>query len=347
MKKCLISGGAGFIGSNCAARLIKAGHSVTILDNLSRKGSVCNLEWLKSECGADSFQFVRGDIRDAELVRNTVKPNDAVIHLAAQVAVTSSVNDPRNDFEINALGTLNVLEGARLSGKNPMVVFSSTNKVYGGLEEEEVIETPTRYNFVNLPFGISEKQPLNFHSPYGCSKGTADQYVRDYGRIYGFPTVVNRLSCIYGPHQFGMEDQGWVAWFLIKGLLKQNFTIYGNGKQVRDLLYIEDLINAFEFYINNPEKVAGEIFNLGGGAKNSVSVWYELKPFLDEIFERSVQPSWGDWRPGDQKIYVSDIGKAEKIIGWKPQVSVQVGIKKLHDWLSNNIPTLNAVIDPS
>lgn len=344
MKKCLVTGGAGFIGSNCAARLIKNGYNVSILDNLSRKGSVANLAWLKKEFGERSFEHISGDIRDVDLVAKATKDCDAIVHLAGQVAVTSSVKDPRYDFEINALGTLNVLEGARLSNRNPLVIFSSTNKVYGGLEDEEVIETPTRYTFVNLPYGISEKQPLDFHSPYGCSKGTADQYVHDFGRIYNFPTVVFRLSCIYGPHQFGMEDQGWVAWFLIRSLLNERFTIYGNGKQVRDLLFIEDLIDAFEIGIKNSNTVAGQIFNLGGGVENSVSVWYELKPFLDEIFSCSIQPSFGEWRPGDQKIYVSDIRKAEKILGWKPKITVQNGVSKLHSWLNDNLETLREVI---
>ena len=245
-RKILITGGAGFIGSNYACRRIINGDEITIFDNLSRKGARENLEWISSTAHEKSFTFIEGDIRNYDLLKSAVKAKDIIIHLAAQVAVTSSVNDPAFDFSVNASGTFNVLEAARMSGKRPLVIYASTNKVYGEIKGASVIEEKTRYAFEDLPAGISEKQALDFHSPYGCSKGCGDQYVRDYSRIYHFPTIVFRQSCIYGKRQFGIEDQGWVAWFVIAAVMGKQITIYGDGKQVRDLLYIDDLMNAYD-----------------------------------------------------------------------------------------------------
>jgi len=245
-RNILVTGGAGFIGSNYVHRLLQRGEKVTVYDNLSRAGAPRNLRWLEESYGKDAFRLVAGDVRDASLLTATAREADVIVHLAGQVAVTTSVVKPREDFEINALGTFNVLEAARLSERNPIVFYSSTNKVYGGMDDVEVAETPTRWQYKDLPFGCPETQPLDFHSPYGCSKGAGDQYVRDYGRIYGLRTVVFRQSCIYGPRQFGVEDQGWVAWFVIAAVTGRPLAIYGDGKQVRDLLHVYDLFDVYD-----------------------------------------------------------------------------------------------------
>jgi CDP-paratose 2-epimerase len=259
-----------------------------------------------------------------------------IYHLAAQVAVTTSVEDPRTDYETNATGTLNTLEAARLSGRNPTVVFTSTNKVYGGIEDVPVVELDTRYAFHGLPDGIPESRPLDFHSPYGCSKGAADQYVRDYARIYQLPTVVFRMSCIYGPRQFGNEDQGWVAHFLISALTGRPIMIFGNGKQVRDVLYVDDLVRAFRLAVDRIDKTAGEVFNIGGGAGNTMSIWHEFSGLLAQLAGREVPVAFGDWRPGDQPCYVSDIRKAKRAMGWEPLVRKETGVRRLWDWVSSH-----------
>jgi CDP-paratose 2-epimerase len=336
-KKSLITGGAGFIGSNYAHRLIKKGETVVLFDNLSREGAKDNLEWLKTEFGKDAFQFIEGDIRNSEEIEAAAKTADIIIHLAAQVAVTTSVVNPREDFEINALGTFNLLEAARKSGRQPVVIFASTNKVYGGLEDLKVVEDDTRYRLADFPNGIDEKRILDFHSPYGCSKGSGDQYVRDYARIYQLPTVVFRQSCIYGTRQFGIEDQGWVAWFVIATQLGKCISIYGDGKQVRDLLFIDDLLNAYDLAIGQIDHVAGEVFNIGGGIKHTISIWKEFKPILEQIHNKEISFESFDWRPGDQKIYVSDTQKIERITGWCPTVSVIEGVRMLNNWVKENI----------
>jgi CDP-paratose 2-epimerase len=332
----LITGGAGFIGSNYVARLLKRGENVTVYDNLSRNGGPLNLRWLRETFGADAFRFVHGDLRDAALLTATAREADVIVHLAGQVAVTTSVTHPREDFESNALGTFNVLEAARLSGRNPIVLYASTNKVYGGMEEVSVVERATRYEYADLPLGMPETQPLDFHSPYGCSKGTGDQYVRDYARIYGLPTVVLRQSCIYGSRQFGIEDQGWVAWFVIAALLERPITIYGDGKQVRDILYVEDLLDAYDAAIANIQRVAGRVYNIGGGAANTLSIWAEFGPLLARLFGREIPVSRADWRPGDQKVYISDIRKAQAELGWSPRVDVETGVRRLYEWVAAN-----------
>lgn len=332
----LITGGAGFIGSNYVSRLLSRGEKVTIFDNLSRPGSRLNLEWLREVYGDSSFKLILGDIREANVIKEAARDADVIVHLAAQVAVTTSVQKPREDFEINALGTFNALEAARASGKKPIFLYTSTNKVYGEMENIPVVEENGRYGYKDLPFGASEEQPLDFHSPYGCSKGTGDQYVRDYARIYGLPTIVMRQSCIYGIRQFGVEDQGWVAWFIIAAITGRPITIYGDGKQVRDLLYIDDLLNAYDAAIQNPTKSAGQVFNLGGGLPNAVSVYQEFFPLLEKIIGKKVEVTWGEWRPGDQKVFISDIRKAEAVLGWIPQVKVAEGIRRLVDWVKSN-----------
>ncbi len=330
----LVTGGAGFVGSNLAADIVSRGDQVTVFDNLSRRGTERNLEWLRKTCG-EKLEFVKGDVRDFEAVRRTVARARVIYHLAGQVAVTTSVAEPREDFEVNALGTFNVLEAARLNGRRPALVFTSTNKVYGGMEDLEAVEEGDRCRFSSGVLGIAEDRPLDFHSPYGCSKGAADQYVRDYARIYGLPTVVFRMSCIYGPRQFGNEDQGWVAHFLISGAKGRPLTVYGNGKQVRDILYVADLVRAFRSAAERIETARGRVYNIGGGANNTLSL-LELLAMMRDRFGYRVEPSFAAWRPGDQPIYVSDIRRAREELGWEPATGRDEGIRKLHDWIKAN-----------
>ena len=340
----LVTGGAGFIGSNVAASYVHEGHRVTVFDNLSRPGSERNLAWLRSQPGADDrLQHVLGIVRDAELVRSVVGAADVdlVFHFAAQTAVTTSLVDPRDDMETNVGGTFNVLEAVRQSEARtpPAMFFTSTNKVYGGLEHRPTREIATRYRFVDSQLheqGISESEPLDFHSPYGCSKGAADQYVRDYARIYGLRTVVFRMSCIYGTRQFGNEDQGWVAHFLISVATGRPLTIYGTGKQVRDLLFIEDLVAAFHQAAEHIDTTAGHVYNIGGGPPNTLSIWPELQPRLNALAGRPVVAQMEAWRPGDQPVYVTDSRAAGRDFGWRPKVSVDEGLSRLWDWIADN-----------
>lgn len=336
MTQVLITGGAGFIGANLAHRLLAQGQKVTILDNLSRSGCQRNLQWLYETYGPDSFRLVQGNITDFEVVCRAAEGAGRIYHLAGQVAVTTSVKNPRQDFEDNALGTFNALEAARLVANDPVFLYSSTNKVYGGLEDVSVAEGDTRYYFKDQPTGIAESQPLDFHSPYGCSKGAGDQYTRDYGRIFGLKTVVVRQSCIYGYRQFGIEDQGWVAWFIIAALKGRPITIYGNGKQVRDLLFIEDLLDFYETAISRPEITAGQIYNVGGGPENALSIWAEFGPMLAEAIGQPIPVNRADWRPGDQLVYISDIRKAQRELGWQPKISTKDGVTRLFNWIRDN-----------
>jgi len=333
--KALITGGAGFIGSNLTHRLAGEGHDVVVYDNLSRKGASKNVAWLRAEHG-DRWTLVEADIRDYEALRRAAAGADVIYHLASQVAVTTSVQDPRHDFEVNALGTFNVLEAARASGKRPIVLYASTNKVYGGMEDVVVVEGAQGYAYRDYPYGIPESYPLDFHSPYGCSKGTGDQYVRDYARIYDLPTVVFRQSCIYGTRQFGVEDQGWVAWFLIAAVTGQPITIYGDGKQVRDVLWVDDLIDLFQAAVGRIDVTAGQVYNVGGGPANTLSVWHELGPMLAALLGREVPVGRDDWRPGDQRIFVADIRKAERALGWRPRVDKAEGVRRLYEWVVAN-----------
>jgi CDP-paratose 2-epimerase len=333
----LITGGAGFIGSNYVARLIRRGENVKVFDNLSRAGARLNLLWLNQEFGTDGFQMVAGDVRNPEEIQNAARDADVIVHLAGQVAVTTSVINPREDFEINAMGTFNVLEAARAGVHNPIVIYASTNKVYGGMEGLRVAEEDTQYRYVDFPMGISETQPLDFHSPYGCSKGAGDQYVRDYQRIYDIPTIVFRQSCIYGPRQFGIEDQGWVAWFVIAAVTGKPVTIFGDGKQVRDVLFIEDLLDAYDSALNHIDHSAGCVFNVGGGPTKTLSIWKEFGPLLEKYCGRPISTCGGDWRPGDQRIYVSDIRKAAVELGWEPKVGPEEGVQRLFTWVRDNI----------
>ena len=336
----LITGGCGFIGCNAAQRFLQLGHTVTVLDNLSRRGSDRNLEWLRTQ---GAFEFIKADIRDVELMNETANRGafDVVLHLAAQVAVTTSVVEPREDFEINALGTFNVLEAVRKYSPRSIVLNASTNKVYGKLPDLEIKEGAKRCELPALPFGVAETQPLDFHSPYGCSKGAGDQYMIDYARIFGLRTVNFRQSCIYGYRQFGVEDQGWVAWFTIAHESNRPVVIYGSGRQVRDILFIDDLIDCYLAAIERIDDVAGTTFNVGGGPENTLSL-LELLDALKAYSGREVVHSFEDWRPGDQPVYVSDIRKARELLEWQPKISVKQGLERLHGWVSSNPEVLLA-----
>lgn len=334
--RILVTGGAGFIGSNLVNRLLQEGNQVTILDNLSRSGCSSNIAWLQDTHGENSFELIQADIADCDAVKQSTEGAERIYHLAGQVAVTTSVTDPREDFQTNALGTFNILEAARLVGNDPILIYASTNKVYGGMEEIEITEAENRYQYENLPNGIPEIQPLDFHSPYGCSKGAGDQYVRDYARIYGMRTVVVRQSCIYGYRQFGVEDQGWIAWFIIAALKKRPISIYGDGKQVRDILFIDDLLDAYQAIVDNIDRAAGRIYNIGGGAENTMSIWTEFGPLLENLLGEPIPVTHADWRPGDQPVYISDISRAASELDWRPQVSVEEGVTRLFHWIKKN-----------
>lgn len=334
-KSCLITGGAGFIGTNLADYYLSRFKKVIIFDNFSRNGTRENARWLKEKHG-DLVQIVEGDVCfTGRHFRTLIEEVDTVFHLAAQVAATTSVENPSDDFEVNARGTLNVLEAIRRSNSKPTLLYSSTNKVYGKMEDLEVCERETRYVFKDLESGVPTSRPLEFYSPYGCSKGCGDQYVIDYARIFGLKTVVFRQSCIYGPHQFGIEDQGWIAWIAIRAMQGLPFTIYGDGKQVRDVLYVEDLVKAYDAAVSNIERTSGKAYNIGGGVQQTISL-LELNGFLEEYFGRKTNFSYGDWRPGDQRVYISDISQAVEDFGWTPQVSAFEGITNLVDWLTEN-----------
>lgn len=336
LQRILITGGTGFIGSNLAHRLLGQGHRVTIFDNFSRSGCEVNLAWLSKTHGQNGLRVVRGDLSDFGALQQAAEGADRVYHLAGQVAVTTSVRNPRQDFEDNAVGTFNALEAARLLGNDPIFIYASSNKVYGGMVDVSIIEDPTRYRYADFPYGIPESQPLDFHSPYGCSKGAGDQYTHDYARIYGLRTVIARQSCIYGYRQFGIEDQGWLAWFTIATLRGRPITIYGDGKQVRDILFIDDLFDFYEAAVENIGTAAGQIYNVGGGPENTVSIWTEFSQLLGDLLGRPIPVRYADWRLGDQPIYISDIRKAERELGWCPKTPAPEGISRLFDWLQLN-----------
>lgn len=344
MKKILVTGCAGFIGCHVTKRFLDMGYQVVGVDNLSRCGSQINLRWLRSS-HSDRFAFYKGDIRNFSKIAGIFKqqgPFDLVLHAAAQVAVTTSVLNPREDFEINALGTFNILEAVRLYSPESFFEYASTNKVYGEMSGVEIVERNGRYEYERLRNGIDEARSIDFHSPYGCSKGAADQYVRDYSRIYGMRTVVLRQSCIYGTRQFGVEDQGWISWFVIASLLGRKVTIYGDGKQSRDVLWIDDLIDAYVGLYEHQAAVTGQILNVGGGSGNIFS----LRELVRELMERKLMgaaPECADWRAGDQKTFVSDISKITKLIGWVPRVGTSEGLGKIIDWSRENKVMLEKV----
>jgi CDP-paratose 2-epimerase len=333
-KRMLITGGAGFVGCNAAQFFGARNWNVTVLDNLSRSGTEKNLQWLSE---GTTFDFAEVDVRNRQAVDEVVSKGrfHAVLHLAAQVAVTTSVIDPYTDFTVNALGTFNVLDAVRRFCPESVFIFASTNKVYGKIVRAESALRGKRYAYTNRPHGIAEDEPLDFLSPYGCSKGAADQYVLDFARIYKIPATSFRQSCIYGSRQFGIEDQGWVAWFVIASVLGRDITIFGDGRQVRDILHVDDLLSAYEGAIRAPDKVQGEAFNVGGGPDQIISL-IELIEALEDRLRRKIPLRWDEWRPGDQQVYVSDIRKVRKALNWQPTVGVAAGIAQLIAWVEQN-----------
>ena len=335
--KYLITGGCGFLGSNIASEILKRGNELIIFDSLYRYGSYQNLEWLKTQ---GEFIFIHGDIRNTNDVENTIKTYkpDVIYHLAGQVAMTTSIADPRMDFEVNAIGTFNLLNAVKLYNPESIVIYSSTNKVYGDLEQFTYIESETRYKCMEKPNGFDESTPLDFHSPYGCSKGAADQYMLDFARIYDMKTVVFRHSSMYGGRQFATFDQGWIGWFTQKaveikqGKLKEPFTISGNGKQVRDLLYASDMVELYLKAASRIDNIKGQVFNIGGGIENSSSL-LELFSFLEQELDIKMTYTKLPPRDSDQKVFVADISKAKKLIEWEPKVSKEEGIRKMIKWV--------------
>ena len=335
-RSVLILGGAGFIGSNLASWILRHSSArVHVFDNLSRPGVRNNLEWLQQVSGnSGQLQITVGDIRDAAHVERVARHATEIYQFAAQVAVTTSISEPRLDFDVNLAGTFNVLEAARKSGTNPFVLFTSTNKVYGDFGSSDVYEDGLRYSS-RKPQGTAEDQPLDFHSPYGCSKGAADQYVRDYARIYGLRTVVFRMSCIAGARQFGNEDQGWVAHFLYAALRGAPITIYGNGKQVRDVLCVDDLVRAMDAARHLPASSEGRIYNIGGGPENAVSL-LEVMTMVERITGSAFDVSYDKPRTGDQLYYVTNYSKFAQDTGWKPHISAEGTLKRIYEFWKKN-----------
>jgi len=335
--KILVTGGAGFLGSNLSNYTLEQDHQLFVLDNLYREGSTQNLDWLNKQ---GEFNFFHADIRnnnDVERIIKKVKP-DVIFHLAGQVAMTTSLENPIMDFEVNVQGSVNVLEAVRKYSPDSIVIYSSTNKVYGDLEYVDFKENDKRYEAVNYPEGFDEKTNLDFHSPYGCSKGAADQYMLDYARMFDLNTVVFRHSSIFGGRQFSTKDQGWVGWFCQKALeikrgeLDEPFTISGNGKQVRDILYADDLINCYFAAVENINQAKGEAFNIGGGINNSFSL-LELFDYLEGLLDIEMNYKEIDWRESDQKVFIANINKAKKLLNWEPKTDKFTGVKNMVDWI--------------
>lgn len=339
--KVLITGGCGFLGSNLAERALKQGMDLIIFDNLSRYGSYQNLEWLKEK---GKFKYIHGDIRNENDVEKVIRQNvpDTIFHLAGQVAMTTSMEDPAKDFAVNALGSHHLLEAVRKYAPKASVVYSSTNKVYGDLEQYTYEETESRYICKEFANGFTEDVQLSFHSPYGCSKGAADQCMLDYARIFGLNTVVLRHSSMYGGRQFATYDQGWIGWFCQKAIeikerkQKEKFTISGTGKQVRDVAYAEDIVDLYFSCVENIEKVKGEAFNVGGGIENSLSL-LELFKMLEEELEIEMKYRKIEWRESDQRVFVADLKKINKNTAWKPKVDKKSGINKMVNWIEKTV----------
>lgn len=330
----LVIGGAGFIGANLADRLLRDGHKVVVLDALRRAGVEQNATWLQQRHG-DRVSLVVGDVRDADLVARLVAGADQVYHLAAQVAVTTSLLDPVEDFDVNARGTLVVLEALRAQRDPPPLLFTSTNKVYGDLEYVELVLRDGRWEpaeEVLAQSGIDEEQALSFHSPYGCSKGAADQYVLDYARTYELPACVFRMSCIYGPRQFGTEDQGWLAHFLVRALAQERIVLYGDGRQVRDVLFVDDLVQAMIVARDQIHRTSGRAYNLGGGAARALSLRDAIGA-IEAVTGSDAAVQHGPWRAADQRWYVSDTRAFERATGWSATVGPAEGLAHLHAWL--------------
>ncbi|NVM52480.1 MAG: GDP-mannose 4,6-dehydratase [Candidatus Helarchaeota archaeon] len=337
MGQVLITGGLGFIGSNLINFLLSETEDIVIVyDNILQEKVLKNKTWLEQKFPKNSrLKIIRGNLRDSEKLKESMVDVEKIYHIAGQIAVTTSVLDPLIDFEINAQGTLNVLENARQLDTDPCLILTSTNKIYGDLKGISIIEEEKRYDFEKLKQGIAENTPPNPYSPYGCSKFCADSYFKAYSRIYGLKTIIFRMSCIYGYRQFGTEDQGWVAHFIISSLFNRKFTIYGDGKQTRDVLFVQDLIDAFQLAFKKINITKGKAYNIGGGPNNTVSL-LELIHLLEKLLNHKIKYDFNDWRPGDQKVYYSNINKAKKDFNWIPQISKEEGIQKLFNWVRDN-----------
>ncbi len=332
----LVTGGAGFIGSNIADRLLREGRRVRVYDSVARAGVEANLDWLRCT-GGERLEVVRADVRDHARLAQAVEGAAAVFHMAAQVAVTTSLVDPVEDFDVNVRATVALLEAARAGGRRTPVVFASTNKVYGDLADMAFERRGDRYVPTDSSLrdhGVGEARPLDFHTPYGCSKGAADQYVLDWARSYDLPTCVMRMSCVYGPRQMGTEDQGWVAHFAIRALERRPISIFGDGCQVRDILDVSDAVAAYLAVWRNIDQVRGRAFNLGGGPSNAISLRHLLR-HLGTVVQTPVQVENFDWRAGDQKYFVSDTRAIEQALGWRNRVSWQKGVAALVRWLAS------------
>ena len=339
----VVTGGAGFIGCNLVERLLADGERVVLLDDLSRPGSRTNLDWLLERHG-DGLTVLEGDVCDLALVSSAVDGAGVVYHLAGQTAVTTSIREPVADFDVNVRGTINVLEAARACETPPIVIYASTNKVYGDLEDQQIAEEPTRYTLPDLPHGIPESALLDFTSPYACSKGAADQYVLTYAKTYGLPAVVFRQSCIYGPRQMGVEDQGWAAWLVFAGAAGVPATIYGDGKQVRDLLYVDDLIDAYRAAAASISTTGGRAYNIGGGPAFAVSIWQEFSQILRDLGETPPAVSFGPARQGDQRVFVCDVRRAAADFGWVPTTPPREGIARLCEFVVPAAPALREML---
>jgi CDP-paratose 2-epimerase len=331
----LITGGAGFVGTNLASRLVEEGRRVLVFDSLVRPGVERNLRWLKATCG-ERLDYAIADVRDTPALRDAVGGAEAVFHLAAQVAVTTSLEDPVEDFEVNLQATTALLEELRALRRPVPLLYTSTNKVYGTLPDVRLSRVGERWEPLDRRLrehGVSEEQPLDFCTPYGCSKGGADQYVLDYAHTYGLPAVVFRMSCIYGPHQHGTEDQGWVAHFLLRAMAAEAITVYGDGAQVRDVLFVTDLVDAMLRVEEDADRLAGTAFNVGGGTDNTLSL-LELMRLIEELEEDHPDVAFAEERAGDQRWYVSDTTQLRRAVGWRPLVGVEEGVASLHRWLT-------------
>ena len=338
--KYLITGGCGFLGSNIASEILKQGDALVVFDSLYRQGSYQNLEWLKSQ---GEFEFIHGDIRNTNDVERMIQKHkpDVIYHLVGQVAMTTSIADPRMDMEVNVGGSFNLLNAVRLYSPDSTIIYSSTNKVYGDLEQFSYRETETRYECIEKPNGFDESVNLDFHSPYGTSKGSADQYMLDFARIYGLKTVVFRHSSMFGGRQFATYDQGWIGWFtqqainIKNGTQKEPFTISGNGKQVRDIAYASDMIALYLQASKKIEDIKGQVFNVGGGMSNSSSL-LELFDFLEKELDVKMEYKQLPIRESDQRVFVADLTKVKELIGWEPKVSKEEGIRKMIEWVSQS-----------
>ena len=342
-KTILVIGGAGFIGSNFVKYILEEGGKVYLWDNFSRKGTVQNISGLKKN--HNLIKIIKSNyLNNQKLMKDIIEKCDCIFHLAAQVAVTSSLEDPMHDFKTNIFGTFKLLENIRKSKKKPIFIYASTNKVYGNLNYVDIEKNKKseEYNYLNID-GIDENFNLDFYTPYGCSKGSADQYVLDYSRIFNLKTVVVRQSCIYGENQYGIEDQGWVACLAIQALLGKNINIYGDGLQVRDVLHVRDLYEFWKAAFFKINKSNGNAYNIGGGLKNKISINNYIKALKREV-NTQIKIKYHDWRPGDQKIYVSDINKALKDLQWSPKIKFDDGLKRLLDWVRNNQATISSTL---